>query len=63
MEAPNPGLIAPGSFVPAAERTAIIRPLTRYLIDVALAECPRWRDEGDDLRVAVKSKQGTRTAR
>ena len=50
---PTRGLIAPGSFVPAAERTAIIRPLTRYVIDAALAECRRWKGEGKDLRVAV----------
>jgi diguanylate cyclase len=40
---PVHGLLAPGAFVPAAERTGQIRPLTRYVLDAALAQCARWQ--------------------
>jgi len=50
---PERGLIPPGVFIPLAERTPLIHPLTRYVIDSALAQCARWRSGGRDLRVAV----------
>ncbi len=50
---PTRGLVPPGAFLPAAERTALIRPLTRWVLDAALAECQRWKDRGQVLRVAV----------
>lgn len=43
---PVHGLLAPGAFVPAAERTGQIRPLTRYVLDAALAQCARWQECG-----------------
>jgi len=50
---PQRGMLPPGLFVPVAERTALIHPLTRYVLDAALAECRRWQDEGRVLHVAV----------
>ncbi len=50
---PTRGLVGPRAFLPAAERTAMIRPLTRYVIDAALAECRRWKADGQDLQLAV----------
>jgi diguanylate cyclase (GGDEF)-like protein len=50
---PQRGLIPPGDFIPLAERTPLIRPLTRYVIDAALEQCARWRDAGRVLGVAV----------
>ncbi|WP_100501006.1 putative bifunctional diguanylate cyclase/phosphodiesterase [Geodermatophilus chilensis] len=52
-EHPQRGLIAPGDFIPLAERTPIIRPLTRYVLDAALEQCARWRDAGRVMAVAV----------
>ena len=43
---PVHGLLAPGAFVPAAERTGQIRPLTRYILDAALEQCARWQERG-----------------
>ncbi|EYR65120.1 diguanylate cyclase [Actinotalea ferrariae CF5-4] len=40
---PVHGLLAPGAFVPAAERTGQVRPLTRFVLDAALAQCARWQ--------------------
>jgi diguanylate cyclase (GGDEF)-like protein len=50
---PTRGLIAPSEFVPMAERTGLIKPLSRYVLDRALAQCREWRDDGVDLRVSV----------
>jgi diguanylate cyclase (GGDEF)-like protein len=52
-EHPQRGLIPPGDFIPLAERTPLIRPLTRYVVDAALQQCARWRDDGRVLTVAV----------
>jgi diguanylate cyclase (GGDEF)-like protein len=50
---PLRGLVPPDSFIPLAERTGLIRPLTRYVIDEALAQCRRWRDSGLSITVSV----------
>ena len=38
-EHPERGLLAPEEFIPVAERTALIGPLTLHAIDTALADC------------------------
>jgi diguanylate cyclase (GGDEF)-like protein len=43
---PEHGLLGPDAFVPAAERTGLIRPVTLHVLDVALAQCARWRARG-----------------
>jgi diguanylate cyclase (GGDEF)-like protein len=50
---PQRGMIPPGVFIPAAERTPVIRPLTRYVLEAAVAQCARWRAAGRHLDVAV----------
>jgi diguanylate cyclase (GGDEF)-like protein/PAS domain S-box-containing protein len=50
---PNQGLLQPGSFLPQAERTAMIAPLTRWVLNHALRQQQTWRDEGIDLTMAV----------
>ncbi|MDP9430586.1 MAG: EAL domain-containing protein [Actinomycetota bacterium] len=50
---PQRGLIPPGEFIPLGERTPLIRPLTRYVVDAALEQCARWHDAGRSLAVAV----------
>ena len=50
---PDRGLIPPAEFVPMAERTGLIRPLSRYVLDHALAQCREWRDAGLDLKISV----------
>jgi diguanylate cyclase (GGDEF)-like protein len=41
---PTRGLIAPDEFVPAAEHSGLIRPLTTWVIDAALTQCRHWND-------------------
>jgi diguanylate cyclase (GGDEF)-like protein len=50
---PEHGLIPPDEFIPLAERTGLIGPLTHYVLDEALRQCRHWRDAGHELSVAV----------
>ena len=47
------GFISPDDFLPAAEQTDLIRPLTRFVLEAAIAQCARWRAAGHGLRVSV----------
>jgi len=50
---PKHGLLGPDLFVPIAEQTGLIRPLSRWVLDAALRQVNRWRQDGLDLAVAV----------
>ena len=50
---PERGVIPPNDFIPIAERTGLIKPLSRYVVAAAVRQCAAWRDEGLDLHVAV----------
>jgi diguanylate cyclase (GGDEF)-like protein len=50
---PELGLVGPVEFVPIAEQTGLIGPLTSHVLDEALKQLRTWGDEGLDLTVAV----------
>jgi diguanylate cyclase (GGDEF)-like protein len=50
---PERGFIGPDDFVPVAERTGLIKPLTRYVLASALEQCGAWNAAGFDLHVSV----------
>ena len=50
---PTQGFIAPNDFIPLAEQSDLIRPLTYWVIDEALLQCRAWRQMGIQLDVAV----------
>jgi diguanylate cyclase (GGDEF)-like protein len=50
---PRHGLIPPDAFVQTVEQTGLIGPLTRHVLEHAIAECAKWRHDGRDLSVAV----------
>ena len=50
---PMRGMIPPNDFIPLAEHTGLIEPLTVYVLDKALRQVSQWRDEDVDLTVAV----------
>ncbi len=58
-EHPERGLLLPGTFVPVAERTALLRPLTAWVLRAAIAECAGWRVQGWDADVAVNIAPAT----
>jgi EAL domain-containing protein (putative c-di-GMP-specific phosphodiesterase class I) len=50
---PERGELSPEAFIEPAEHTGVIRRLTLWVIQSALAQADRWRADGLDLRVAV----------
>lgn len=52
-EHPDNGFAPPASFVPLAEETGLIRPLTTWVLNEALRQCALWRSKGMDVRIAV----------
>ncbi|MFZ1997404.1 MAG: EAL domain-containing protein [Solirubrobacteraceae bacterium] len=50
---PGRGLIGPDEFIPVAQETGLIKPLTLYVIEEALRQCRSWQDEGVRLAIAV----------
>lgn len=50
---PQHGFIPPDEFVPLAERTGLIRPLTLWVLNAALRQSHIWRMMGIELVVAV----------
>jgi diguanylate cyclase (GGDEF)-like protein/PAS domain S-box-containing protein len=50
---PVKGLLMPGSFMPDVERTELIEPVTRWVLNEALRQQHSWREDGVDLTIAV----------
>jgi diguanylate cyclase (GGDEF)-like protein len=50
---PQRGLLPPDEFIPVTEHTSMIRPLTVYLLETALAQTREWHRDGLELSVAV----------
>jgi EAL domain-containing protein (putative c-di-GMP-specific phosphodiesterase class I) len=50
---PQLGPVSPGEFVALAETTALVTPMTRWVIDSATRQAAIWQAEGLDLSVAV----------
>jgi len=50
---PRDGLVLPDDFIPIAERSGLINPLTRHVINTALSQARTWIDRGQPLAIAV----------
>ncbi|MGH2949014.1 MAG: putative bifunctional diguanylate cyclase/phosphodiesterase [Solirubrobacteraceae bacterium] len=50
---PRLGLIGPSEFVPIAEQTGLIGPLTTHVLEAALRQVREWSEQGMELTVAV----------
>jgi diguanylate cyclase (GGDEF)-like protein len=50
---PRRGLLPPDEFIPLAEHTGLMRPLTLYVLDAALEQCRVLHDLGLQLSVSV----------
>lgn len=50
---PEAGLLPPGAFIPLAEQTGLIGPLTETVIRKAFFQCAEWLDAGLRLKTAV----------
>jgi diguanylate cyclase (GGDEF)-like protein/PAS domain S-box-containing protein len=50
---PREGLLPPDRFIGLAEETSMIRPLTSWVLDTALAQLCRWLADGIEVSAAV----------
>jgi diguanylate cyclase (GGDEF)-like protein len=50
---PQRGLIGPDEFVPVAERSGLIKPITDWVIETSLRQAASWRRRGLSLRISV----------
>jgi EAL domain-containing protein (putative c-di-GMP-specific phosphodiesterase class I) len=47
------GLLLPDEFIPLAESTGLIHPLTAFVLDASLRRAAAWRRSGIDINIAV----------
>lgn len=50
---PGMGLVQPDEFISLAEQNGVIRPLTLWVIDHALAQTVRWKKAGLQLKLSI----------
>ena len=50
---PERGLVFPDAFIPLAQETGLIRPLTRYVLEEAVRQAREWQLGGLELAVSV----------
>jgi diguanylate cyclase (GGDEF)-like protein len=50
---PQLGYIGPDGFIPLAEQTGVIKPLTERVLEAALHQCEVWHGEGLTISVSV----------
>jgi EAL domain-containing protein (putative c-di-GMP-specific phosphodiesterase class I) len=50
---PQHGFIPPDQFIPLAEHTGLIGPLTQWVLDEALRQCAQWQRSGLMLAIQV----------
>ena len=50
---PDLGFVPPDEFIPVAEQTGLIEPVTWWVFRTALEELRRWHDEGYDVTMGV----------
>ena len=50
---PQRGFLPPSEFIPLAEQTGLIYPLSRWVLEAALRQHQAWRAVGMDVPVAV----------
>lgn len=50
---PQRGFIDPEEFIPLAEQTGLIKPLTQWVLEKAIYQCLKWQEQNIDLTIAV----------
>jgi len=56
---PDQGFVPPDQFIPLAEHSGLIRPLTLHVLEVALRQRAAWRRAGLHLNIAVNLSPNT----
>jgi diguanylate cyclase (GGDEF)-like protein len=52
-EHPERGLVPPMQFIPFAEQTGFIRPITRWVLEAAVKQAAAWRAAGRSIKVSA----------
>ena len=52
-DSPELGRVSPGEFIPLAEHTSLIKPLTAWVVEEALRQLTEWEKAGIETRVAI----------
>jgi EAL domain-containing protein (putative c-di-GMP-specific phosphodiesterase class I) len=50
---PERGFIPPNDFIPIAERTGLIKPLSRFVLAAGVRQCAAWNAQGHALHISV----------
>ncbi len=50
---PEHGFISPDKFIPLAEQTGLIQPLTKWVLETALAQCAEWHAKNIKISISV----------
>ncbi len=50
---PEHGMIFPDQFIPFAESTGLIGPITEWVLRTAIAQCKTWQTAGTELRISL----------
>lgn len=50
---PEHGLLFPDEFIPLAENTGLIKPITRWVLRAAVAQCAAWNRQGMQVDLSV----------
>jgi diguanylate cyclase len=50
---PGRGLVSPDDFIPLAQQTGLMKPLTLYVVEEALRQSRAWQEDGLRLSIAV----------
>jgi len=51
--APDEGFVPPDQFIPVAESTGLIHPVTRYVMDEAMRQQASWLSKGYHINIAI----------
>lgn len=54
---PQRGMIPPDEFIPKAEQTGLIKPLTKWVIEQAFRQSRIWNKQGIPLQIAINISQ------
>lgn len=52
-EHPERGMIPPDAFIPHAERTSLIKPITMWVVESACQQCVEWHRRGYNVAISV----------
>lgn len=50
---PELGLVSPAEFIPLVEKTALIGPLSHFVIEAAIAQTAEWHAAGFQIKIAI----------